>query len=68
VQQISELMVVPGIEVVGPLPAEIQTVATFSVGVLAASEQAEQATALLQFLASPAIAAVLRRSGLQPAN
>jgi molybdate transport system substrate-binding protein len=68
VQQISELMVVPGIEVVGPLPAEIQTVATFSAGLLAASEQAKQATALLQFLASPAIAAVLRRSGLQPAN
>jgi molybdate transport system substrate-binding protein len=67
VQQISELMVVPGIEVVGPLPAEIQTVATFSAGLLAASEQPEHATALLQFLASPAIAAVLRQSGLQPA-
>lgn len=68
VQQISELMVVPGIEVVGPLPAEIQTVATFSAGVLARSEQAEAADAFLRFLASPAIAPVLRRAGLEPAD
>jgi molybdate transport system substrate-binding protein len=67
VQQISELMVVSGIEVVGPLPAEIQTVATFSAGLLSASEQVEQATAFLRFLASPAIAPILRRAGLEPA-
>jgi molybdate transport system substrate-binding protein len=67
VQQVSELMVVAGIEVVGPLPAEIQTVATFSAGLLAGSEQAETAAALLRFLASPAIAPVLRRAGLEPA-
>jgi molybdate transport system substrate-binding protein len=68
VQQISELMVVPGIDVVGPLPAEIQTVATFSAGLLSASEQVEQATAFLRFLASPSIAPILRRAGLQPAG
>jgi molybdate transport system substrate-binding protein len=67
VQQVSELMVVAGIEVVGPLPAEIQTVATFSAGLLAGSEQADTAGALLRFLASPAIAPVLRRAGLEPA-
>jgi molybdate transport system substrate-binding protein len=66
VQQISELMVVPGIEVIGPLPAEIQTVATFSAGLLRASEQVEKAAALLHFLASPAIAPILRRAGLEP--
>jgi molybdate transport system substrate-binding protein len=68
VQQISELMVVSGIEVAGPLPAEIQTVATFSAGLLAASEQVEKARALLHFLASPVIAPVLRRTGLEPAT
>ncbi len=67
VQQISELMVVPGIEVVGPLPPEIQTVATFSAGLLAASRQVEKALALLHFLASPEIAPILRRTGLEPA-
>ena len=64
VQQISELMMVPGIEVVGPLPPEIQTVATFSGGLLT---QSEEAAALLRFLASPAVAPVLRRTGLEPA-
>jgi molybdate transport system substrate-binding protein len=67
VQQISELMVVPGIEVVDPLPAEIQTIATFSAGLLSASEQVEQATAFLRFLASPLIASILRHAGLEPA-
>ncbi|HEX4368475.1 MAG TPA: substrate-binding domain-containing protein [Rhodopila sp.] len=68
VQQISELMVVPGIEVVGPLPAEIQTVATFSAGILASSERAEASASFLRFLTSPAIAPALRRAGLQPAT
>ena len=68
VQQISELMMVPGIEVVGPLPAEIQTVATFSAGLLTRSSHPDQATALLRFLASPAIAPVLQRTGLEPAR
>jgi molybdate transport system substrate-binding protein len=65
VQQISELMMVPGIEVAGPLPPDIQTVATFSAGLLTQSPQAE---ALLRFLASPAVAPVLRRTGLEPAG
>ena len=67
VQQVSELMVVPGIEVVGPLPAEIQTVATFSAGILASTAPTEKAAALLRFLASPEIAPILRRTGLEPA-
>jgi molybdate transport system substrate-binding protein len=68
VQQVSELMVVPGIEVVGPLPADIQTVATFSAGLLTQSPQPAQAAILLRFLASPDIAPVLQRTGLEPAN
>ena len=67
VQQVSELMVVPGIDVVGPLPADIQTIATFSGGVLSNSRQLEQAAGLLRFLASPSIAPILRRTGLEPA-
>jgi molybdate transport system substrate-binding protein len=66
VQQISELMVVPGIEVVGRLPRDIQTVATFSGGVAARSEHPEAAAALLRFLASPEAAPVLRGAGLEP--
>lgn len=68
VQQISELMVVPGIEVVGPLPPEVQSVGTFSAGLLTTSRQPEQAAALLRYLASPAVAPLLRAAGLEPAG
>jgi len=67
VQQVSELLVVPGIEVIGALPGEIQTTATFSAGLLSRSSQPGEAASLLRFLASPQIAAVLRRAGLEPA-
>ena len=67
VQQVSELLAVPGIELVGPLPPEIQTTAIFSAGLLTASEQPSEARALLRFLASPNIAPILRRAGLEPA-
>jgi molybdate transport system substrate-binding protein len=67
VQQVSELLVVPGIEVVGPLPAEVQTVATFSAGLLSKSSHSAEAADLLRFLASPEIASILRRAGLEPA-
>lgn len=63
VQQISELMVVSGIEVVGPLPPDVQTIATFSGGVLS---DRPDATALLTFLASAEAAPALRASGLEP--
>lgn len=63
VQQISELMVVPGIDVVGPLPAEIQQVATFSGGLT--QRAGVEAQGLLRFMGSADVAPVLRRNGLQ---
>ena len=66
VQQISELKQVAGVEVVGPIPRELQTPAVFSAGRLAASARAAQADALLKYLASPEVAPVLRESGLVP--
>ena len=68
VQQISELLVVPGIEVVGGLPAEVQTVAMFSAGLLTASENPDAAADFARFLASAAADPVLRRTGLEPAQ
>src|ERR1700682_797129 len=53
VQQISELKQVSGIEVVGPIPRELQTPAVFSAGRIAASKKTDQAHRLLDYLASP---------------
>jgi molybdate transport system substrate-binding protein len=66
IQQISELKQVAGIEVVGPVPRELQTPAVFSAGRMAASGKAELSDRLLRFLASPEVAPVLRESGLEP--
>jgi molybdate transport system substrate-binding protein len=66
VQQISELKQVAGVEVVGPIPRALQAAAVFSAGRWAASAKAEQADALLKYLASPEVAPVLRESGLEP--
>jgi molybdate transport system substrate-binding protein len=66
VQQISELKQVAGIEVIGPIPHELQTAAVFTAGRMAASEKAAQADALLKYLASSEVAPVLRDSGLDP--
>ncbi len=51
-QQVSELMLVPGIDVVGPLPPGAESVTMFSAGVFAASEQAEAARELIAYLRS----------------
>jgi molybdate transport system substrate-binding protein len=66
VQQISELKQVAGIEVVGPIPHELQVPAVFSAGRMAATDKAVQAEQLLQFLRSPEATAVLREAGLEP--
>jgi len=66
VQQISELKQVAGIEVVGPIPRDLQTPAVFSAGRIAASRKAAQADRLLRYLASTQAAPVLRESGLEP--
>src|SRR5262245_50817613 len=66
VQQISELKQVGGIEVVGPIPRELQTPAVFSAGRMATTQNAGEADRLLRFLASPDVAPALRESGLEP--
>lgn len=65
VQQISELMQVGGVEVIGPIPRELQTPAIFSAGRMRASQKAGEADRLLRFLASPDVVPVLRESGLE---
>ena len=66
-QQLSELMHLPGIDVVGPLPAPIQIITTFSAGLSATSTQPEAVQAMLDFMISPAAAEAKRRNGMEPA-
>lgn len=66
-QQLSELLFLPGIDVLGPLPAPIQHLTTFSAGVGARSTRADEARALLAFFASPATADIKRKNGMEPA-
>ncbi|MEA2877006.1 MAG: molybdate transport system substrate-binding protein [Hyphomicrobiales bacterium] len=67
VQQISELMQSTGIDIVGPLPDELQQVTIFSAGVFTGSAQTGLAEAFVASLASPANAALIRAKGMEPA-
>jgi len=66
-QQFSELMHLPGIDVLGALPRDIQIVTTFSGGVCAASKQPQAARDVLAFMASSAADEAKRRQGMEPA-
>lgn len=66
-QQLSELIAVPGIQVVGPLPDEIQITTTFTAAIGQQSHQRAAAAALLSYLSSPASAAAKQRQGMVPA-
>ena len=65
VQQIPELLAVPGVDVVGPLPGDLHHVTTFSAGVVASSKEPAAARALIEFLQSPDSVAVLRAKGFE---
>ncbi|MCS3449040.1 MULTISPECIES: substrate-binding domain-containing protein [Bradyrhizobium] len=66
IQQISELKQIEGIEVVGPIPLDLQTPAVFSAGRMAVSQRAAAADHLLRYLSSADVAPVLRETGLEP--
>jgi molybdate transport system substrate-binding protein len=65
IQQMPELMAVPGIDIVGPLPPGIQSVSVFTAGLSTAAKNADGGRALIQFLTTPAAAAVIRSKGME---
>jgi molybdate transport system substrate-binding protein len=66
-QQVSELLPVPGIDYVGPLPPEIQQFTVFAAGIAAHTREPDGARALVAFLTAPAAAPIIRQSGMEPA-
>jgi molybdate transport system substrate-binding protein len=64
-QQISELLPVPGIEVVGPLPPDVQRVTVFSAGIGVAATNPALAKSFVEFLASPAAVSAIQKSALE---
>jgi len=65
-QQVSELIHVPGVTFVGPLPAELQPGFSFAGAITSAARQPDAALALLRFLASPEVASTIVKAGLTP--
>jgi molybdate transport system substrate-binding protein len=65
-QQIAELRPVSGIDIVGPLPSDLQKITVFSAGIATVSREPEAGKALIKFLASPAARDALIKSGLDP--
>jgi molybdate transport system substrate-binding protein len=66
IQQLAELMAVSGIDVVGPLPAELQGVSLFTAAIPASARHPEAGRALLDFLTTPAARSVIVAKGLEP--
>lgn len=66
VQPISELLSVPGLDYVGPIPAELQLIQTFAAAIVAGSKELEPSRQLIAFLASSRTAAAIRSNGMEP--
>jgi molybdate transport system substrate-binding protein len=66
-QQLSELINAPGIDIVGPLPPEIQAMTVFSAGICSASSKPDAARTVIDYLASRDAEAAKRPYGMEPA-
>jgi molybdate transport system substrate-binding protein len=65
-QQVSELAHFPGVDYVGPLPADIQEITVFSAGIQVGAKQADAAKDWVKFLTAPAAASAFKSKGLEP--
>lgn len=65
-QQVSEVGNFPGVDYVGPLPAELQQTTVFSNVIVVDAKEAEAAQALVKFLTTPEGGAAFRKRGMEP--
>jgi molybdate transport system substrate-binding protein len=68
VHVIQEVMSVAGIDVVGPLPGDLQNTIVFAAAIMASAKDAEASKALVNFLRTPEAAAVIKAKGMEPAT
>lgn len=66
IQQMAELMAVSGIDIVGPLPRELQSITPFVAGITDSASHPEAAKALIRYLITPAAKRVIAAKGLEP--
>lgn len=66
VQQIAELLAVPGVDFVGPLPAELQSVTPFVAAIPTAAQNADAGHELIAFLTTPDAKRIIKAKGLEP--
>jgi molybdate transport system substrate-binding protein len=66
VQQVSEMSHFPGVDYVGPLPADIQQITVFSSGLQVGAKQVDAANSWVKFLTAPAAASAYKSRGLEP--
>lgn len=64
--QISEIVIEPSLELVGPFPPEVQNYSVFTAAVLASSKEPDAGKALIKFLGSPAAVKVIKAKGMEP--
>jgi len=63
--QISEIVPYASVELAGPLPADIQAYTVFGGGIAPSTKYLDAATALVQFLTSPAAISVVKANGME---
>jgi molybdate transport system substrate-binding protein len=68
VHQISEILAVPGVALVGPLPAEIQNFTVYAAGIGTAAKDSAAAAALVKFLTGPHALPIIKAKGMEPAS
>lgn len=66
IQQMAELMAVSGIDIVGPLPRELQSVTPFVAGISTGTKHPAAAKALIAFLTTPEAKRIIKTKGLEP--
>ncbi len=68
IQPVSEILHVPGVELLGPLPKELEYREVYAAAIIAGSKQAEATRRLIAFLSSERATEAIRKSGMEPSR